>query len=238
MRNTSRYYYVRIKGDYALWTSPESKGGGEKSSYSVPTRQALTGIADAIYFKPVFYNVVDAVKVVNKIQTEVVGIRALIGSGKINTADLNYYSYLRDVEYEIKFHFEWNLNREDLAKDRDLKKHQAILERSLKKGGRRDVFLGTRECVGLIEEISEDDFFYKNSYYDEQLLNMGIMFQEFEYPQKPGGKLKSYYANTEMKEGYITYSNNKDDFICNVLSDYYFKYPVKQKSVDEELNDE
>ncbi len=67
---------------------------------------------------------------------------------------------------------------------------------------------------------------------------MGIMFQEFEYPQKPGGKLKSYYANTEMKEGYITYSNNKDDFICNVLSDYYFKYPVKQKSVDEELNDE
>lgn len=44
MRNTSRYYYVRIKGDYALWTSPESKGGGEKSSYSVPTRQALTGL--------------------------------------------------------------------------------------------------------------------------------------------------------------------------------------------------
>lgn len=238
MKNDSRYYYVRVKGDYALWTSPESKGGGEKSSYSVPTRQALTGIADAIYFKPVLYNVVDAVKVVKKIQTEVIGIRALIGSGKVNTSDLNYYSYLKDVEYEIKFHFEWNLDREDLAKDRDLKKHQAILERSLKKGGRRDVFLGTRECVGLIEEITEDDFLNKNSCYDGQILSMGIMFQEFAYPKKPGGKLRSYYANTVMEDGYITYSNNKDDFILNVLSDYSFKYPLKQKTVDEEFNNE
>ena len=70
MRNTSRYYYVRIKGDYALWTSPESKGGGEKSSYSVPTRQALTGIADAIYFKPVFKMLFLEVNLVIKIKQE------------------------------------------------------------------------------------------------------------------------------------------------------------------------
>ena len=67
----SRNFYARIRGDRALFTNPATKGGSERSSYSVPTRQALQGIIDGIYHKPTFTNVVTEVKVVNQIQTEV-----------------------------------------------------------------------------------------------------------------------------------------------------------------------
>ncbi|MET3617630.1 CRISPR-associated Cas5-like protein [Peptoniphilus olsenii] len=43
----SKYFYIKITGDYALYTSPESKGGSESFTYSIPTRQALHGIVDA-----------------------------------------------------------------------------------------------------------------------------------------------------------------------------------------------
>lgn len=54
----------------------------------------------------------------------------------------------------VKFHFEWNLNRPDLMNDRQEIKHQQILLRSLDKGGRRDVFIGTRECIGAVRELA------------------------------------------------------------------------------------
>ncbi|MET3617629.1 hypothetical protein ABID14_001263 [Peptoniphilus olsenii] len=38
---------------------------------------------------------------------------------------------LENVEYLVKFHFEWNLDRDDMAQDRNMKKHEAIMERSL-----------------------------------------------------------------------------------------------------------
>ena len=31
----------------------------------------------------------------------------------------SYYTYLCDVEYEVRAHFEWNLNRPDLEVDRN-----------------------------------------------------------------------------------------------------------------------
>ena len=48
--NKSKYFYAKVYGDRALFTSPESKSGGEKISYNVPTRENLKGIIDANYF--------------------------------------------------------------------------------------------------------------------------------------------------------------------------------------------
>lgn len=124
----SKYFYIKITGDYALYTSPESKGGSESFTYSIPTRQALHGIVDAWYFKPVLRNVVDEVKVINQIKTHTMGSRALYNNG---SPGLNYITVLENVEYLVKFHFEWNLDRDDMAQDRNMKKHEAIMERSL-----------------------------------------------------------------------------------------------------------
>lgn len=230
----SKYFYMRVYGDYALFTAPESKGGGEKITYMVPTRQALKGIVDACYFKPTFINVIDEVKVINKISTHTVGIRALYNNGDLG---LNYFTVLEKPEYLIKYHFEWNDAREDLSRDRNLKKHEAIMQRSLEKGGRRDVFLGTREFVGYIEEISEDDYIDTKSAYDNQNLSFGYMFQEFIYPEESGKKLVACYNNIVMKNGYIKFKSTDECEMKNTLSNYNFRYPEEVKSVDNEYEE-
>lgn len=230
----SKCFYFKLQGDYALWTAPETKGGGERFTYSVPTMQALHGIADSIYFKPTFKNVIDKVKVVKEIQTETKGVRAMVGKGG---ADLNYVTYLKGPVYLVQYHFEWNDARMDLEYDRNYRKHEAILERSLKKGGRRDIFLGTRECVGYVDLISEDEFENTSSYYDGQTQTFGIMFHSYKYPKNSGQPLKSLFTNTKMVDGIIRFKSQDKCEIENTLSNYNFKYPKVIKPADDEIND-
>ena len=49
MRNEIQF---KVYGRMALFTDPITKLGGEKSSYSIPTYQALKGITESIYWKP------------------------------------------------------------------------------------------------------------------------------------------------------------------------------------------
>jgi CRISPR-associated protein Cas5d len=55
------------------------------------------------------------------------------------------------VEYQVRAHFEWNQHRPELERDRNDGKHFEIAKRSLERGGRQDIFLGTRECQGYVE---------------------------------------------------------------------------------------
>ena len=50
-RNTIEY---EVYGDYALFSDPVMRVGGEKSSYSIPTYEAVKGITESIYWKPTF----------------------------------------------------------------------------------------------------------------------------------------------------------------------------------------
>ncbi|MDY4761343.1 type I-C CRISPR-associated protein Cas5c [Streptococcus thoraltensis] len=229
----SRNFYMRVRGDLALFTNPATKGGGERSSYLIPTRQALQGVVDAVYYKPTIVNVVTEVKVINQIQTELHGVRALLAD---YGADLSYVSYLSDVEYLVKFHFTWNSNRPDLEQDRSPNKHEAIMTRSLKKGGRRDIFLGTRECYGLVDEISQEEYDATISYYDGQSIDFGIMFHSFAYPTDKQTPLRSYFTQTVMENGTVCFKNQEDCEIMNTLSSYAFKTPGQVKPVDEEYD--
>ncbi|WP_300408731.1 type I-C CRISPR-associated protein Cas5c [Lagierella sp.] len=227
----SKFFYIRVTGDYAMFTAPETKAGGEAISYSVCTRQALHGIVDACYFKPVLVNVIDEVKVINQIRTHTMGSRALYSNG---SPGLNYITALENVEYLVKFHFEWNLAREDMKNDRNMKKHEAIMERSLERGGRRDVFLGVRQFVGFVEKIDEIEYTNSTSFYEDQKINFGIMFHSFIYPDKPGEKLISCYTDIVMEDGIIKFPSQEECLIKNTLSNYTFKYPKEYRSVDEE----
>ncbi len=138
----------RLWGRYALFSDPITRVGGEKFSYSIPTYEALKGVCDSIYWKPTFTWVVDRVRIMSPIRTESKGVRPI----KYNTAgnELSYYTYLTDAQYQVQAHFEWNLKRVDLAPDRNEHKHFWIAKRMLDRGGRRDIFLGTRECQGYV----------------------------------------------------------------------------------------
>lgn len=42
----------RLWGQYALFTDPVTKIGGEKCSYHLPTYEAVKGVLKSIYWKP------------------------------------------------------------------------------------------------------------------------------------------------------------------------------------------
>ncbi|MDU5460925.1 type I-C CRISPR-associated protein Cas5c [Anaerococcus vaginalis] len=230
----SQFFYAKIYGSRALWTSPESKAGGEKITYQIPTREALRGIIDANYFKPTIKNQIDEVRIMKKIETYSFGTRLFL---KDYSSDLSNYTYLINVCYYVKFHFEWNYDRDDLKNDRNMRKHEEITKRSLKRGGRRPIFLGVSECMGYIEMLNKNEYENDIGYYDDTNLSFGIMFNGFIYPKKIEDKLKSTFAPLEMKEGRINFIKPEECRIINELNEYSFKFSNQIKNVDEELNE-
>jgi CRISPR-associated protein Cas5, subtype I-C/DVULG len=222
----SKPFYYRLYGDYALFTDPVTKGGGEKYTYQVPTYQALKGITEQLYWKPTLIYYIDSIKVIKKIQTETKGNRMPLKNSS-NDNDLNYYTYLKNVEYYVEFHFEWNENRPELRKDWNEKKHEQIILRSIMKGGRRDLFLGTRECVGYAERIREEEFKTVTTDYEGLKLSFGIMFHSFTYPDEAvdykDNKLISNFTDIKMENGKIDFIRPEECQIHHNLKDYSFK---------------
>lgn len=70
-RNTIEF---EVRGPYALFSDPVMRVGGEKTSYHIPTYEALRGITESIYWKPTIMWIIDAVRVMKPIQTETKGI--------------------------------------------------------------------------------------------------------------------------------------------------------------------
>lgn len=205
-----------VFGRYALFTDPLSKTGGEKFSYQIPTYQALKGITESIYWKPTFTWVIDECRIMKPIQTESKGIRPIkYGGGN----DLAFYTYLRDVEYRVKAHFEWNENRMDLVQDRNENKHYDIAKRMLARGGRRDIFLGARECQGYVEPCPVDE---GEGAYDRTSLSFGIMVHGMTYPdeavrESEKGKLTVRLWNAQMVNGVIHFPRPEECEIRRVL---------------------
>ena len=84
IRNSIEY---RVWGRYALFSDSLVRMGGERSSYLVPTYQALKGITEQIYWKPSLIWVVDSVRILNPIQTESKSIRPISYDGQPNGSD-------------------------------------------------------------------------------------------------------------------------------------------------------
>lgn len=171
----------KVWARHALFTDPLTKIGGEKCSYHIPTYEALKGIAKSIYWKPTFIWVIDEVRVMKPIRTQTKGTKPLEYGGG-NT--LAIYTFLSDVEYQVRAHFEWNMHRPQLEVDRVSSKHHAVATRMLERGGRQDIFLGTRDCQGYVEHC---EFGSGVGTYDESgELAYGLMFHGFDYPDETG----------------------------------------------------
>ena len=176
----------------------------------------MKGITESIYWKPTITWVVDACRVMKPIQTESKGIRPIKYSGG---NDLSYYTYLHDVEYQVRAHFEWNQNREDLAYDRNENKHYDIARRMVERGGRRDIFLGTRECQGYVEPCS---FGEGKSAYQDKKLSFGIMVHGITYPDEAvreaeKGKMTVRLWNAQMMDGIIQFPQPEKCEIRHIL---------------------
>ena len=218
----------KVWGRYALFTDPLTKVGGEKCSYHVPTYEALKGIAKSIYWKPTLIWVIDAVRVVKPIRTQTKGTKPLeFGGGN----SLAIYTFLADVEYQVRAHFEWNEFRPELKADRVDGKHHSIAKRMLDRGGRQDIFLGTRDCQGYVEPC---EFGSGAGAYDGAgELAYGLMFHGFDYPDETGdGNLTARFWRPTMRDGLIRFARPQD---C-LVKKHVRAMTVKQFGVGKNLN--
>lgn len=197
MRNSVEF---KVWGRYALFTDPLTKLGGEKCSYQIPTYQAIKGILESVYWKPTIIWVIDRLRVMKPIRTQSHGVKPVDYTSGGNT--LSIYTYLADVEYQVQAHFEWNMHRTDLAADRNENKHYFIARRMIERGGRRDIFLGTRECQGYVEpcKFGSGEGAYDN--YGE--MAFGLMVHGFDYPDETGeNELSVRFWYPSMVDGVI-----------------------------------
>lgn len=202
IRNSIEY---RLWGRYALFSDPICRMGGEKLTYQVPTYQALKGITESLYWKPSILWIVDSVRILKPIRTENKSIRPISYEEKGNT--LSVYTYLVEPVYEVRAHFIPNPYRTEpdlIADGLNENKHHNIAKRMVEKGGRRDVFLGTRECQGYVEPCvyGEEESFYNNS----GTVDLGVMFHSFAYPDETGiEELGAHLWKAQMINGEIMF---------------------------------
>ena len=200
----------QVSGDYGLFSDPIMRVGGEKCTYQIPTYDALKGILHSVYWKPTIIWRIDDVRVLNPIQTEVKGIRPIKYSGG---NDLSYYTYLKNCRYQVRAHFEWNENRPELASDRNENKHHEIAKRMIQKGGRRDIFLGARQCQGYVEPCVFGEG--PGAYDGTPELAFGLMYHGITYAdeawsEETKGKMTANFWYPIMRQGVIHFQRPEE----------------------------
>ena len=210
----------KVRARHALFTDPLTRVGGEKCSYHLPTYEALKGIAKSIYWKPTFIWVIDDVRIIKPIRTQTKGTKPLDYGGG-NT--LAIYTFLSDVEYQVRAHFEWNTHRPELKNDQVDGKHFSILQRMLERGGRQDIFLGTRDCQGYVEPCV---FGSGIGHYDGAgEVTYGLSFHGFDYPDETGNPmLQARFWQPTMVDGYIKFPRPE---ACAIRKDIRSMTPKK-----------
>ncbi|WP_028884615.1 type I-C CRISPR-associated protein Cas5c [Taylorella asinigenitalis] len=202
----SNYLSFKVWGREALFTDPLTKLGGEKFTYQVPTYEAIKGIVKSIYWKPTFIWYIDKIRIINPIKMASKSMKPR--KWNVDENSLSYYTYLTNVEYQVLAHFTWNENWVELEKDRNTEKHSSIAKRMLERGGRQDIFLGSRECQGYVEPC---EFNSGNGFYDDADLTFGNMFHSYGYPEETGeNKLINRFWSAEMKKGIISFPEIND----------------------------
>lgn len=196
-----------VGGDMALFADPLTSAGGEKTTYSIPTYEAIKGVAKSIYWKPTFIWFIDKIRIMNPIQSEAMGIKLprINGDGQ----DLANYTYLVNVRYQVQAHIEWNDNRPEYQEDRDYAKHYGVFARSILKGGRLPIFLGKSECCA---EVTPCRFGERSGAYDHSgQINFGFMYHGITYPdeaysEETKGKYTLDLAPVIMTDGIVQFA--------------------------------
>lgn len=211
------YFELMLFGESALFSDPVTRVGGQKCSYQVPTYEALKGIIKNIYWKPTITWHIDAVRVMNPIRMYSMGVRPIHYQNEGN--DLAYYTYLEDVCYQVRCHFEWNLNQTALVQDRNVKKHAEMFRHALERGSRMPLFFGTSECRAFARPCV---FGQDAGYYDDKPeMGFGVMLHGLTYPdeaysQETQGCLTVRMWEPVMRGGVIEFIRPEDCVMTKV----------------------
>lgn len=190
--NTIRF---QLSGRYALFTDPLISCGGDRCSLPVPTYEALKGAARSIYSSAEFCWVIDAVRIISPIDhTEAMTLtrRSYFEKGQ----DIAIYTYLRNVRYKVLAHMEFPENTPTDIRH----KHYSIARRMLRKGGRREVFLGLKSCPA---EVMPCRFHDEEGCYDDISEDLGLMYHSITYKDGEAHSVQLFHCR--MERGIITF---------------------------------
>ena len=100
-----------------------------------------------------------------------------------------------------------------MSDDRNENKHYFIAKRMLERGGRRDIFLGTRECQGYVEPC---EFGQGPGAYDgTPPIDFGLMLHGITYADEDGsGQMSERLWRPVMQDGVIQFVRPED---CPVI---------------------
>ncbi|ACA42349.1 type I-C CRISPR-associated protein Cas5c [Lysinibacillus sphaericus] len=220
-----------VYGRNALFTDPFSKTGGEKTTTLIPTYEAMKGVAESIYWKPSIKWHIDSIRVMKAIRTESKGVLPRVYSGG---KMLSLYTYLHDVAYQVRATISPNESRPDLKNDYNMVKHHQMALRSLDKGGRRDIFLGVRECQAYVEPCK---FGSEDGEYDSTgTIGFGLMVHGFNYPNNRSKLFEVRFWKPEMLNGIINFPKPSDCIYTRKIREMNVKQGARFQSVDDALD--
>lgn len=205
---------VKVWGDYALFTRPETKV--ERYSYDVMTPSAARGILEAIYWhpglrwhidkiyvrKPIRFTSVRRNEVQSKISAANV-LQAYNGADKelgiITKNDIVQRAsvLLRDVEYVIEAHFEMTAHAN--ATDNP-GKFKDIIMRRLKRGECYHMpYFGCREFPAHFSLWEEGEI--TTAYADVEERDLGLMLYDMDYSDP--NDIQPMFFRAVMKKGVL-----------------------------------
>jgi CRISPR-associated protein Cas5d len=96
------------------------------------------------------------------------------------------------------------MNRKDMENDRNENKHFFVAKRMVGKGGRRDIFLGARECQGYVEPCRFGECASDYDNYGE--IAFDLMFHGFDYPDElEKDELQARFWRPKMIDGKVDF---------------------------------
>ena len=211
-------------GSLALFSNILTRLCGEKTSYAVPTYEALKGALKRIYWKPTIEWVIDSVRVMNPIEYESHGVNMSFApygrSDKVS--DIYRYRFLRNVRYQVRAHFVWNDKQVDMVQDHDEGKHFASALKAIECGGRLNVFFGTSECPAMVSPciFGEGEGAYDNDgVRDLGRMYHGLIYPDEAYDEVTEGHIVRCFWDAKMVNGYIRFPAPKDCEEKEVIGD-------------------
>lgn len=221
MRPESPPLVFTVRAERALFTRHDLRV--ERFTYPVPTFGALAGVLRSIYAKPAFYWVPTRVLILNPIQYQNIQVNEV----KDTIITLQPFvaperrvqkmqTYLYDVHYVVEAHFEWSGKQPE---DENLGKHLHIFARSLEAGGRRDVFLGLRECTAIAEPldakfdaiVEKQREAWKRIGQTGLTMALGLMFHGWEWGTAKDGTDTPMFFYARANNGVLEYPHPSDN---------------------------
>ncbi|OHB53651.1 MAG: type I-C CRISPR-associated protein Cas5 [Planctomycetes bacterium GWF2_41_51] len=229
MNKASPLIVFSIHAERALFTRHDLRI--ERFTYPVPTFGAISGVLRSIYAKPAFYWVPQRVLIlnpiryqsimVNEVKDPIITLKPFVASEKRMQ---KMQTYLYNVHYIIEAFFNWSGKTPE---DENLGKHLDVFYRSLKIGGRRDVFLGLRECTAIVEPINgkyselkpQEKF---DAIVEEQrkewkqigqtglTMDIGLMFHSWDWGTGENGTDTPIFFHAVVQNGVLDYPHPDD----------------------------